>query len=286
MKHVVVAAMAAVAVVSLAVAWPAAAEDKAPPPAPPSTAVERSLPHPAGGRCDVCHTPSGWKPARFSHDRTGFPLRGRHTAVDCAGCHKGEWQDPVPQTCSACHADPHLQEFGQSCSSCHTEETWQPLFLVDAHRRTQFPLSGRHASLPCEECHVEKRDRTFTRAALACTQCHTADAARASATTLNHRALEPTCQSCHTPVAFAPARLPAHEVCFPLAGTVHAPIRCGECHVQQALIGARVTGSCRSLVRCAECHTHAKKITDAQHKGVPGYAHQSNKCADCHRSGK
>jgi hypothetical protein len=242
--------------------------------------------HPTGMRCDACHTPGGWAPARFAHERTGFALQGRHVGVACGACHRREWTEPLPQNCAGCHVDPHTQEFGVMCSSCHTESSWQPLFLVDAHRRTQFPLSGRHATLPCEQCHVEKRDRTFTRAALGCRDCHAADAAQASASTLNHASLAPTCQSCHTPTSFAPARLPQHEACFPLPGTVHANIACATCHEPRALVGAAVTGTCRSLVRCAECHTHAKKITDAQHTGVVGYAHASDKCAACHRAAR
>ena len=153
--------------------------------------------HPAGMRCDACHTPSGWSPAKFAHDKTGFPLQGRHVTVACGSCHRRDWQDPVPQSCAGCHTDPHTQEFGMLCRSCHTEADWQPLFLVDAHRRTNFPLSGRHATLPCEECHVEKRDRTFTRVTVACATCHARDAARATTTTLDHRLLPATCQSCH-----------------------------------------------------------------------------------------
>jgi hypothetical protein len=242
------------------------------------------LPHPTGLRCDACHTPGGWTPARFAHERTGFALRGRHDGVACGSCHRRDWNEPLPQTCAGCHVDPHTQEFGLMCRSCHDESSWQPLFLVDAHRRTQFPLSGRHATLPCEQCHVEKRDRTFTRAALGCADCHAGDAAKASAGTLDHRRLGPLCQSCHTPTAFSPARLPLHEACFPLPGTVHAAVGCATCHVNASLVGARVTGSCRSLVRCAECHAHAKKTTDAQHEGVIGYAHASDKCAACHRA--
>ena len=170
------------------------------------------------------------------------------------------------------------------CGSCHGEQSWSPLFVVDAHRRTMFPLSGRHASLPCEQCHIEKRDRTFTRVALGCRDCHAADAAKASASTLSHSSLAPTCQSCHAPTSFSPARLPPHEACFPLPGTVHANIACATCHEPRALVGAALTGTCRSLVRCAECHTHAKRITDAQHKNVVGYAHASDKCAACHRA--
>jgi hypothetical protein len=250
-----------------------------------TTTTSAGVPHPPGARCDACHTPAGWKPAKFAHEATGFALAGRHAGVACTSCHRREWQEPVPQSCAGCHVDPHAQEFGLLCRACHSEEGWQPLFLVDAHRRTQFPLSGRHATLPCEECHVEKRERTFTRTALACVSCHARDAARASASTLDHRALSSSCQSCHVPTSFSPARLAEHEVCFPLASTVHAPVRCSECHNGAALVGARVTGGCRGVpVRCAECHAHAKGISDRQHRGVVGYAHASEKCAGCHQA--
>ena len=252
---------------------------------PPTTTTTTK--HAGGLRCDACHTPGGWKPAKFAHERTGFPLAGRHRNVDCASCHRRAWTEPVPQSCAGCHVDPHAQEFGLLCRSCHSEDGWQPLFLVDAHRRTQFPLSGRHATLPCEECHVEKRERTFTRTALACSTCHARDAARATATTLDHRSLSSSCQGCHVPTSFSPARLAEHEPCFPLAGTVHAPVRCTECHAARAVVGARLTGSCRGIaVRCAECHAHSKGKSDREHRGVVGYAHASEKCAGCHQAAR
>ncbi len=241
--------------------------------------------HPRGLRCDACHTPGGWTPAKFAHERTGFPLQGRHQAVACRSCHRRDWREPVPESCAGCHTDPHAQEFGLLCRSCHSEDRWQPLFLVDAHRRTQFPLSGRHATIPCQECHVEQRERTFTRTAVGCVGCHGGDLARASQTTINHGPLGQNCLSCHLPTSFSPARLVAHEPCFPIGGTVHAPVRCVDCHVQSALVRANLSGSCRGVpVRCAECHVHAKGVTDNQHVGVVGYAHASERCAGCHQT--
>jgi hypothetical protein len=38
-------------------------------------------------RCALCHTTESWRGARFAHDRTGFPLRGRHAEVTCQDCH-------------------------------------------------------------------------------------------------------------------------------------------------------------------------------------------------------
>ncbi len=236
--------------------------------------------------CDACHAPKGWSPARFAHDRTPFPLVGKHRGVGCVDCHGGDTSRPIPTSCAGCHQDPHAQEFGLMCRSCHTEDGFNaPNFTVDAHRRTNFPLVGRHAALPCEECHIEKRERTFSRAALACVACHAKDAARASLVTVDHARAPFTadCRTCHQPVAFTPAAFLQHEACFPILRGVHAPVSCNECH--SGLRGAASTGSCAGVpVRCAECHAHNADIEAKNHKDVQGYEHKSEKCAQCHRS--
>ncbi|HEY1099431.1 MAG TPA: cytochrome c3 family protein, partial [Myxococcota bacterium] len=153
---------------------------------------------PSTRRCQDCHTPDGWLPARFAHDKTGFALVGRHDGVACASCHDADYTTKVPTSCAGCHQDVHGGELGAQCRSCHDERSFQPLFNVDAHRRTNFPLIGRHAAVRCEQCHVEKRERTFSRVTLPCTACHAAAATRASTTTVNHRGFV-DCRECHLP---------------------------------------------------------------------------------------
>ena len=239
-------------------------------------------------RCEGCHTPTAWTPSKFAHERTGFVLTGRHATNRCVTCHGNDTKRSLPATCAACHQDPHAQEFGLMCNSCHTTDSFGgPAFPVDAHRRSNFPLSGRHAGLPCDGCHVERRERTFTRAALDCISCHRNDAARASLTTIDH-ARAPiagaSCLACHVPAAFAPARFPQHEVCFPLARGSHAPVRCTECHT--GLGGRTFNGSCVGVpVLCATCHVHAAEVENPRHSNVPGYEFKSEKCAGCHRGG-
>lgn len=241
---------------------------------------------PSPGRCQECHSPVAFAPARFDHARTGFPLRGRHGGVSCGSCHGGDYRRPVPQSCAGCHQDPHAQEFGLMCASCHSEEGFQaPRFSVDAHRRTAFPLTGRHAGIPCEECHVGKRDRDFSRAAADCSRCHRADAQRASTVTVSHERAPFTdsCRRCHEPVAFSPARLPEHDACFPVNRGAHRGIACGECH--SALAGAVFSGSCAPMaVRCTECHAHTEEAEAENHREVAGYAWLSARCASCHKS--
>ena len=93
-----------------------------------------------------------------------------------------------------------------------------------------------------------------------------------------------TCNGCHDPVAFSPAKFPGHEACFPIARTVHSGVRCAECHSSSSLRGAVANGSCANVaVRCAECHVHAADVEARNHQGVAGYEHESDKCASCHR---
>jgi len=237
-------------------------------------------------RCDGCHGVETWFPARFAHERTGFPLDGRHTMTRCADCHGGDLHQPQPKSCASCHQDPHLQEFGLQCASCHNTERFEaPLFVVDSHRRTNFPLTGRHAALPCDECHVEKRDRQFTRAAIDCVQCHAADARRATTQTVNHQRppFSLACGSCHTPATFVGAKYRQHDTCFPITRGAHSNIRCADCHA--ALNGFVVTGNCSNApARCAECHEHNIAAEARRHARVPGYEHKSQKCAQCHRN--
>ncbi len=257
-------------------------------PPPPMAQFARVTKSATDSKCDGCHTPNAWVPAGFAHERTGFPLTGEHAKTRCTSCHGQDYRRRVPATCAACHIDPHAQEFGLMCQSCHDTTVFRgPDFPVDAHRRTNFPLTGRHAALPCDECHIEKRERGFTRAALDCTACHANDARAATAVTVNHSAppfAGVSCGTCHVPATFTGARFDQHEKCFPISRGVHAPIHCTQCH--KALSGAVADGKCDGVpVLCAECHDHAAVIENARHSRVPGYEHKSEKCAGCHQPG-
>jgi hypothetical protein len=261
----------------------------APAPVPAAAVPSKPAAH-AKDRCERCHVPSGWTPARFVHERTSFPLLGKHVGARCGACHGASFDRPVPQSCAGCHADPHAQEFGLQCRACHSEDGFRaPPFAIDAHRRTGFPLVGRHGALPCDECHIEKRERTFTRVTVDCVSCHRGDAQRASASTIQHTRppFSTTCKGCHEPVAFTPARYPEHDRCFPIASGKHQQVSCRACHGERALAGARPDGDCVGITaRCAQCHDHRKDVEDDHHEDVLGYTHQSERCVACHRSAR
>ncbi|MBC8346596.1 MAG: cytochrome c3 family protein [Candidatus Marinimicrobia bacterium] len=62
-------------------------------------------------RCEDCHTAISFTQSKFNHDKSKFPLDGKHNNVDCEKCHK-QVRDtkgifiryqPVPHTCGDCH---------------------------------------------------------------------------------------------------------------------------------------------------------------------------------------
>ena len=237
--------------------------------------------------CASCHVVDGWEKVRFNHDPTGFPLRGIHTDVACASCHGPSFDTPVADTCAGCHRDRHAGELGMHCEGCHDEKSWRPFFNADGHRRTNFPLVGKHALIPCTQCHGNMRDRTFSRAAARCDACHEADFLRTGATSIDHVAsgYSRECQSCHSTFRFFPASVRAHDTCFRISGGPHQGVRCLRCHT--SLATPTFGGTCATgTFTCADCHTHACARSDLQHKNVVGYECANAKCYECHTLGR
>lgn len=260
---------------------PAAAPGPARPPAAP--AAERRAVN-QDTRCAACHVVGGWEQVRFNHDPTGFPLRGGHEAVACAACHPRGFDVPVADTCGGCHRDRHAGEFGVTCEGCHDDRSWRPLFDADAHRRTNFPLIGKHGLIPCQQCHGDMRDRTFGRAAVRCVACHQADYDATKVTSIDHASAQfsAECQSCHNTLRFWPARLQQHDACFRIASGPHHGMRCLNCHT--SLGTATFTGMCATgTFTCSSCHAHACPKSDMQHQNVMGYQCSDPKCYECHK---
>jgi hypothetical protein len=253
-------------------------------PVPPPPAGEG---HAGETRCAACHTTAGWSDVAFLHDRTGFPLTGRHKEIPCADCHRGDdFSRAVARACVACHRDVHRGRLGTRCDGCHDAGGWgnEP-FGAEAHRRTGFPLTGRHALLPCEECHGDRRDRSFGRANPRCIGCHEADySLRTAAAGVDHVAFGfgEDCRSCHGTWRFSPADFGAHEACFQIARGPHAGISCRDCHdagLPPMTAGAFSCGS--DTADCLRCHSMPG--IQAKHSGVAGFQPFNRRCYECHR---
>lgn len=241
--------------------------------------------------CASCHGTASWSDVRFNHDRTGFPLTGRHQRAPCKSCHVTDFKTPLTRTCSGCHRDVHAGDLGVRCESCHDTADWRSRFDADAHRRSNFPLFGAHAALPCVECHAEARERRFTRATVDCASCHQNDTARTRGTAVDHDRPDRqwdtrTCSECHGPLRFSPARMPEHDL-FPISSGPHAGIGCLACHSSLQVMTApgRPTGT----AACTACHEHQCTTaggvteTDREHANVTGYQCQDQRCYGCHQ---
>jgi hypothetical protein len=259
----------------------AAAQAQAP---APDASVKAPAGHAAGEtKCSACHTPEGWGDVKFVHERTGFPLSGLHAQVACRKCHVVDFKQPLARNCGSCHRDIHGGYAGIQCASCHDTTGWKSRFDADAHRRTNFPLQGRHALLPCEQCHGDRRDRSFARPTVPCWECHQADLSSASARGVDHSGFtgypQLACLGCHGFWRWSPASLSGHGACFPIDRGNHAGIACLSCHVTLPVPLAIGSCSSRPYPACIRCHPCAT------HPSVPSFVCADQNCYGCHYDG-
>ena len=197
--------------------------------------------------CQSCHNTNGWKRValgvvsqQFDHSKTGYPLVGKHQSVDCVRCHAGgDFKKPLSfQKCTDCHRDIHNGQFakrpgGSECSSCHTVEGFRPaVFGVKEHATSAYPLEGKHASVPCAQCHLPKgRDTVYRLAFGKCVDCHKDQhQGQFAAAPYANR-----CEMCHNlrdyrPSTFSLAR--HQQTRFILSGS-HIAVPCGDCHKER-----------------------------------------------------
>ncbi|MBI3872432.1 MAG: hypothetical protein HY304_05085 [candidate division Zixibacteria bacterium] len=231
-----------------------------------------------------------WKDGEqsFDHAFTGYSLRGHHAHTACRTCHRPEFvRDAdtllarhksldrtylgLDTTCLSCHHDEHRGQLAPSCEQCHTFAAWSPAPGFD-HGRTQFVLSGRHATTACGKCHRTVHDQAAwgDSAFLAfagvhhdrCTDCHQdAHSGRFGA----------ACESCHNTQGWSLATAAVFDHAktrYPLAGR-HEQVICGRCHPP----GRPKTGL--KFENCRDCHKdyHSGEFADRPRGGA---------CEECH----
>ena len=198
-----------------------------------------------GPKCESCHTERKWKPARFDHDKTKFPLRGAHVQVKCDACHPGPRLDEkIATDCASCHRkdDPHKGQLGSRCEQCHNDSTWRRTTVFD-HELTRFPLIGRHAVVPCEECH---QSAAYKGTPVACVGCHRDQ---------HHEGrLGKDCALCHNPNGWR-RWLYNHDTQtkYPLTGA-HRGLDCHACHAAKNVEHATLPTTCYACHRADDVH--------------------------------
>lgn len=178
-----------------------------------------------GTECGTCHTESAWKPATFDHSLTGFKLDGQHTEAECEECHTNKTFKDTPSTCFACHQkdDEHAGKYGQNCQNCHSTQGWKPATFD--HNLSKFKLSGAHANVTCEKCHI---NNIFKGTPQTCAGCHNEPAFHAGL--FRGQA----CEACHNTNAWSPALFNQPHP-QPLtdeggSGINHGNATCRQCH--------------------------------------------------------
>jgi len=212
--------------------------------------------------CVDCHDPSrDFKKAIFAgHDKTEFPLAGKHERAPCGKCHKNRDAKPA-RTCDSCHKDPHRSRFAAlACLQCHKSAPLGAM-AIDHEAVAKWKLVGTHATTACRSCHRGKKPWEWEKFTTAeCVDCHRHKNAH------NGQFAGKPCTACHESsgsktLVFDHNR----DSKFTLTGT-HAALakanKCAKCHPDRQY----KTGK----VGCVDCHKD-------QHNGQLGAA-----CERCH----
>ena len=211
--------------------------------------------------CTPCHSMDAWKPSTFDHAKTTFPLIGAHQSVECASCHVNGQYKGLPTDCYSCHQQQfaettspnHVQsQFSHDCTTCHSLVAWQPSTFD--HSKTNFPLTGAHATTDCLFCH---KNGQFTGTPTDCWSCHSTDFT--SVTDPNHvtNSFDHNCTTCHSMTAWSPATFDHNKTSFPLTGA-HLQLQCTQCHGNGKFAG--------TPTECFVCHqTNYNSATDPNH---------------------
>jgi hypothetical protein len=271
------------------------------------------------GACAKCHRTESFTaidPRGFDHDRTRYPLLGRHATVACEKCHdeKTAWgRKPPFATCGGCHRDAHagqatLAGRAADCAACHRVEGFdRPVYTVAQHQTSAYPLEGRHAAAACDRCHARQAPGTearfgAARVALrpahgACPDCHRdPHAGRFVAGGARPRAAG--CRACHSMQAFRPSAMDValHAATpFPLEGA-HRALPCVACHAElkaapaasslaSAGADARPLRFAESRAACTDCHAdvHAGQFAARPDHGACGGCHSTDRFAPADR---
>jgi Cytochrome c7 and related cytochrome c len=210
-----------------------------------------------GEACEQCHFERNWKQTSFDHEKTKFPLLGKHKKTECKDCHKSTNYKEAPKDCYSCHQkdDKHEGQEGRSCELCHVESDWKTVPRFD-HGLTRFPLLGKHIKVECKDCHKNPR---FKDAQRACLACHVKD-------DKHKKTLGPACEQCHNARTWKAWDFDHDKRTKYVLDGKHKGVTCAACHTQP--MEGKVTAS----TRCYTCHAKSDV-----HEGTYG-----RQCEQCH----
>ncbi|MBK8739526.1 MAG: cytochrome C [Betaproteobacteria bacterium] len=165
-----------------------------------------------GLKCEQCHDTTDWKKTvRFDHNKSRFPLLGRHARVECKACHASPAFKDARVECVACHEkeDTHKRTLGTDCGVCHNARDWK-IWDFDHGRKTKFALEAAHRPLACASCHKRPAaaDGKVPALGTTCGVCHQAD-------DIHYGAFGSQCERCHTAVSWRDIRVLRDRLSIP-----------------------------------------------------------------------
>jgi hypothetical protein len=238
-------------------------------------------PHPdmLSDQCGDCHNTGGWFPALYQDTpfdhlaQGGFGLVHHQQTYDgnplgCNDCHQGKAKDFGSENCINCHSQgvqraafmsAHQGKYGQDCTACHDGVDRMHNF---DHEKV-FALDGKHAEVPCEDCH---QDKVFAGTPKTCVECHREPEIHAGFFGVQ-------CELCHTTQAWVPALLHIHN--FPLDHGDQGVLDCKICHMSRY-----------TEYTCYGCHDHQPDEIAQTHleKGIGPV--ELVECTKCHLAGR
>ncbi len=215
------------------------------------------------------------------HRLTRFPLAGAHQTLDCEMCHRLEapgglsWVN-TPAECVSCHLNDYNETtrpshvaagYSHECSACHNEQSWRRVDFD--HNQTGFPLSGVHATISCENCHV---GGVFTGLSTACVSCHQQDYDGTSNPNHAGAGFATECQQCHNTRGWTGVNFDHSRTAFALTGA-HRSVGCNECHANGVYSGTPML--------CVSCHQQEYDSTTDPNHAATGF---STECQQCHNT--
>jgi Cytochrome c3 len=226
--------------------------------------------------CQQCHNTTDWGSGTFNHASTGWALTGFHATVSCQQCHvNANYKLTSANTqCASCHMNdfnttnnpPHASAgFPTDCSVCHSTTNW--LGASFNHASTGWALTGFHATVQCNQCHV---NNNYKLTSTVCVTCHLKDFQ--SATNPNHVAsgFPQQCDVCHNTAAWIPSSFNHNNTPFPLTG-FHTKVPCAQCHVNNNYTSVPTA--------CYSCHQADYNATNNPNHLAAGFP---TTCATCH----
>ena len=210
-----------------------------------------------------------------THDKTNFPLVGKHRTVPCSECHLKGVMQGTPTECEACHwyrkqDDRYKLQLGLQCDQCHTPFDWKRIKpnTWDHQQVTGFRLEGIHKTLDCFQCHKET---IFSPQPGDCYDCHREDYREASEPNHAANGFPSDCKACHHSMLTWEGAHYDHSA-FPLKGN-HKTADCASCHQSGVYQGLPS--------QCVDCHIKDYNATSNPNHRQAGY---STDCERCHGS--